>query len=182
MQSLDSFQTITYIQLSTHHDCFSLAQLNLIFFCLSVRTGFHLAFLDGNPILFSQLLTVLLQTLTPVLTYLFYCKFLFSIQALSFLSKGFDVFLCLLVVFIFFYNFISFIFAPNFRHIWLGTTNIFCHTPLWITFFKEFHDPFYCFNRVCFLLEPYFLSIMYEVCKNCLLNVNCICRLLLVFI
>ena len=42
MQILDSTLNITFNQLSTHQDCFSIAQFKLIFFCLCLTAGFHL--------------------------------------------------------------------------------------------------------------------------------------------
>ena len=41
---------------------------------------------------------------------------------------------------------ISFIFAPNFKHSWLGTTKVFRHTFLWIALINVFCNPFHCFN------------------------------------
>ena len=56
MQNLDSSFTITFIQLSTYHNCFCIAHFKLIFFCLCVSAGFYLAFLyvKVNPISFRQ--------------------------------------------------------------------------------------------------------------------------------
>jgi len=44
---------------------------------------------------------------------------------------------------------ILFVFASNIRYSWLRTTKIFCHTLRWITFFREFHNPFHCFLPRC---------------------------------
>ena len=78
--------------------------------------GFHLAFLYVNPLSF------------PVSTNLFFIclvvKFLFSMHiSLSFLSWCIDVFHSLTVCFLF----LTTSFAQNFRHLWFGTTNVFCH-------------------------------------------------------
>lgn len=50
MQICDLSLYMTFIQSSTVCDCFSLAHCNLVFFCLDVNDGFHLAFLYANPI------------------------------------------------------------------------------------------------------------------------------------
>lgn len=68
MCNLNSLLNITFIQLSTRHDCFSLAHFHLIVISLWVFDGFHLPFLSANSISFSQFLTVLLQIFSPVPT------------------------------------------------------------------------------------------------------------------
>ena len=75
----------------------------------------------------------------------------------------------------FFNHSISFIWAPNFRHIWLGTTNVFCHSPLESVFWF-----LALFHLIVLLLSPYFLSVHYFhllVYKKCFFN-----RPLLVFV
>ena len=132
----------------TRRDYFSLAHVNLIFFCLCVNGGFHLIFMYVDRISFCLFRTILSQTLTSVSSHLFsicFVHFLVLMHiALSFLSCGFDVSCGRLVCFLFFFLFsnhpISFIFASNFRHSWLGTTNIFRHTSLWIAFLNGFYD------------------------------------------
>ena len=118
MQNLDPSLNITFIQLSTHHNCFSLTWFNLIYFCLCVNSCFYLAFLNVNSISFSWFPTVLSQSLASFSIYLFSCTFSISKYiALSFLSW------C-----------------------WLGTTIIFLYTSLWIAFMNEFYDPYCYFN------------------------------------
>ena len=43
----DSALNVTFIQSSTAHDCLSLAHCGLVYFCLGVTNGSHLACLDG---------------------------------------------------------------------------------------------------------------------------------------
>ena len=77
--------------------------------------------------------------------FIFVLLYIFYFLDISFLSWCFDASCGLPVYFLFFNYPIFFIFAPNFRHSWLETTNVFCHSPLWIAL-KEFYHPFYCFN------------------------------------
>ena len=128
---------ITIIQLFTRYGCFSLALFNHIFFCLCVSVGFLLAFLYVNSIPFSHFVTVLAITLTLVTTPFIFRQFccIFSIFMkycfeIFFLFWRFDVFRHFLVYSFFFNQPISFIFAPNVRHSWLRTINVFRHCGL----------------------------------------------------
>ena len=96
-QILDSLLNITFIQLSTHHYCFFLAHVNLIFFYLFINVGFLLAFLYVTPISFSRFLTVQSQTLILVSTQMvlicYVVHFLFyKANSLRSQSWYFDVF------------------------------------------------------------------------------------------
>ena len=76
---------------------FYLTHFNHIFYSLYVNVDFHLVFLYVNLISFNQFLPVLSQTLSSVLTHLFFIcfivHFLFSRQIVwSFLSWCFDAF------------------------------------------------------------------------------------------
>ena len=60
-------------------------------------------------------------------------------------------------MFSFFDHHVSFIFVQNFRHIWIGTTNVFYHNSLWNAFWNEFFNhfhgsswEFFCWNHISF--------------------------------
>lgn len=61
--------------------------------------------------------------------------------------------------------------TPKVKYSWLWTINILCHTPCWISFFKNFY-PFHCFS--CFSwLGPHFILISHvqlfiKICKHSL--------------
>lgn len=78
-------------------------------------------------------------------------------KPLTFLSWRFDGFPGLRICFPF-YNFpMLHVLAPTFRHSWLATTNIFCHTLGWISFLKMFYNSSLdksVLLRPCFLLGP----------------------------
>ena len=121
-QILDRSLNITFIQLSTRHDCFSLARFTLIFFVCVFVLVFVCIFEYLNPISFSQFHTVLSQTLIPVSIHLFCCTFsIFWDIALSFIFWRFDVFLGLR------FPFLTIPFLLYLHQIleksWLGTTN-----------------------------------------------------------
>lgn len=140
MCNLNSLLNITFIQLSTRHDCFSLAHFHLIVISLWDFDGFHLPFLSANSISFSRFLTVLLQIFSPVPT-------LFSFTLLDFflfrrhiaspvLSRRFDASHGLLF-FPFFSRWISFVFATYFRHSWLENPTSFALFQCRIVLLKE---------------------------------------------
>ena len=161
---------ITFIQLPTLHNCFSLNFFDLIFLCLFVTIGFCLTFLDVNPISFNRFLAVMSQTVTPAsIHFFFFFFFFFTYFVVHFLFSNYFVFSILTLwclswstrLFSFFNHPISFIFAQNFRHNWLGTTNIFRHTSLCIAFLNELYNHFYCFNWQFFCWRPCSLSVIY---------------------
>ena len=99
--------------------------------------------------------TVLSQKFTPVSTHSFFIcfvvHFLFSMHiAFSFQLWYFYIFSWSTHMFPFFNYPTSFISAPNFKHSWLETINIFCHSPLQIAFLNEFCYPFNCFTLLFF--------------------------------
>ena len=139
MQILDSLLNIFFIQLSTYCDCFSLVHVKLSFFSLFVSAAFFFAFLDVYPILYNQFLTVHLQTLIPVLNYLFCFFCTFSI----FRAHCFQFF----ILIIWHLSWSTGMF-PYFNHpiSWPWITNV-CHIiPPGTAFFNEFYNPLYCFN------------------------------------
>ena len=77
-------------------------------------------------------------------------------------------------VFSFFNQPILFIFAPNFRHSWLVTSNIFGHCPLWLVNLNEFYDLFIASIDSSFFKPSFFLISNVQpfgkVCKSCLLT------------
>ena len=98
MQILDSSLNITFIQLSTHHDCLSLAQFNLMFSRLCFRASFPLAFFlckshFTQPISNSSTTNIDFYLDPFVVFYLFCNTFsIFRIIAFIFLVWRFDVF------------------------------------------------------------------------------------------
>ena len=179
MQIPHSSLIITFIQLSTHNDSFSLAPFNLIFFCLCIGAGFHLTFLYSVDFL------VLSQILTPVLTHFFHlfcCTFfIFKAYYFGFSIKRLWYLLWSTSMFTIFNHPISFIFAPDFRHSWLRTMS-----------FTTLHygllswRSFTVFSIVSIdssfvgAMSP-FIKIQARIGFNCRLMI-CISRLLLVFV
>lgn len=90
---------------------------------LCVSAGFRLAFI--------QLITY--NSITNIDSYIFYFSSMFFWVFCVDNLMSFVVYQYASFFFFFFLNHpISYIFAPDFRHSWLGTANTFCHTPLWI--------------------------------------------------
>ena len=108
----------------------------------------------NQSISFSGFLTVFSQTLTSVLFLSFFICCTFVVN--------FPLFWVLMSFTSMFYSFnhhLFLIFAPNFRHSWLGTFNIFRSTPQLIAFLNESYDSllyfnkhFFCWNHVAFQL------------------------------
>ena len=149
MQILDLSLNITFIQLSTYHDSFSLAHINLIFFCLCVSASFHFDFLCINPISFNLFLKVLSQTLIPVLTHFFICTF--SI----FIAYCFQFSILTLWCFLLSINMFSFFNHSIYLHTIFDTADweqpmFFFHTAQWIVFLNKVRNPFNCLNWLFF--------------------------------
>ena len=132
---------ITFIQLSTHHDCFSLAHFNLIFFCLCICSGFSLTIFYINPVSSCRFHRILSQTFAPVLTNLFFICFpVHCVIFRVFYPDAFyyDIFCDILICFSF-----SFFITPLYLHRisvianWeqlTSFTTFFCGLPSWMRF------------------------------------------------
>ena len=151
---------------------------------------FHL-FSRIFSLLLRWFLTVLSQALIPVSTNLFSCIFSVfkplgdseNIKASGYKWR-FDVFLVSLWFSPFFNYPIAFIWASNFSRRLLGTTNVFCHTPLWIAFLNVFCYPFYCFTWQLFRWRPvsFQFGMANRLLKPASTELLCIFKLQLVFV
>ena len=118
----------------------------------------------------------------PFVFYLFCCTFsIFKAYCDKFYILMLWCFLWSTSCFSFFNCPISFTFAPNFRHSWLRTTNVFHHIQLWFTFLNEFYDPFCFFNWSQFSFQ---LGMPNHLLRSRRTNWGwiCISRFLLIFI
>ena len=146
MQNFDSSLNITFIQLSTCHDCLSLAHFNLMFSVSVFWFSFEFSLCKSNfiqPIL--SFVTNIDSYFNPSIFHLIYCTFsIFKAYCFELYILILGCLLWLTCMFSFLNHPISFIFAPTFRQ--LVTTNIFHHTPLLIIFLNEFYNLFHCFD------------------------------------
>ena len=111
MQFLDSSLNTIFIPLFICHSCLFLVHFNFIFF------------LYVNPILFYQFLTVLSHWhfFWPIcFSFILMYIYIFYFQCICFKFSILTLRCLLCSVFSFFNHPISFIFAPNFKHNWLG--------------------------------------------------------------
>ena len=115
IKTLDLTLNITFIQLFTRHNCFSLAHFNLIFFCLRVIGNFRLVLLYVNVISFSWFRTVVSQTLIIASIQLFFIWFVVhSIFSMPIALSLFILTLWCFSLSTFFFPFLQ----PDFFYIW----------------------------------------------------------------
>ena len=142
---LDSLLNITFIQLSTRYDYFSLAPFSLISFWLYFSADFPLVFLCINLFPFLQFCHIY-SCLDPFVFHLFYNN-IFFFHGILITDVNSNA-LMFLLVYVFLSNLpISFIFVPNFSK--LATTNVFQPTLLWIGFFYELYNSLFRLTVFC---------------------------------
>ena len=136
MHILDSSLNITFLQLSTRYEYFSLVNFNLIFFCFARffywQIPFHKSIMSFNS-------PDILQ-----FSYKYWHFFFHLISRTFFIFKAYCFQLSILTIWYLSWSTGTFdVFFPFplylFLSIFLLTTSLIRHTPLWITFLNEFY-------------------------------------------